>query len=333
MEDKALFLLSDIEFSYNQDPRPRLTIPSLKLTKGSVTVIEGSNGSGKTTLLKLLNRLLIPHRGIILMEGEEAGEEQIREKSLYLHQDPYLFSGTVERNLNMVLRIKKVAPQLWKDMICEKLGLVGLSHFQKHKCHELSGGEKKRLSLARALLAEPQILLLDEPDANIDRENMAKLEDILLTLQKKGLSIIMSTHSKGFAYRIGEEFIHLENGSARVREVNIYRGTYSHRQGHYGFFQIGHSSLAVPGLQGDFKTAVLSPKDLILSEKKIESSAQNQWEGEVLSYGREGSLYSITLAIPERVISHITGESFKKLQIEIGKKFIVMFKASAVELY
>ena len=331
MKGSLLFSLKNIQFSY-QDQRV-IDIDTLEINKNNITVLRGPNGSGKTTLLKLLNRLIESDKGEIKIDGVILTDEMIRNKSIYLHQEPYLFNGTVESNLNIVLKIKGVNKRLWKGIARNKLNLVGLENFQKRKCHEISGGEKKRVALARALITEPEILFLDEPDANIDTESSLLLEKVLIHLRENGISIIMSTHSKEFAYRCGNEFIDIESGELLIFEENIFKGKYKHELGHYGNFQTGNTELAVPGLKGDYKCAVLSPDDVILSENRIDTSAQNQLDGEVGSFEKTDSLYSVALLTPEPIISHITEESFQSLNIKKGTKLIVIFKASAIKLY
>ncbi len=331
MGSKNLFSIRNFSFSYKN--KEVLQIDNLRIPKGKVVVIKGSNGSGKTTLLKVLNKLLPQSNGEIQYLDKSINEEVIRKHSVYLQQDPYLFRGTVEKNLSMVLRIKKIDHKKWKKIIDDKLQMVGLTSFQMKKCNELSGGEKKRVSLARALLTEPQVLFLDEPDANIDNKSLKLLEDLLGILREAGVSIIMSTHSKRFGYRCGDKHIHLKTGKIKMIEENLYKGDYNHIDGHYGTFSTGRSLFAVPGMDGDYKTALLSPNDVILSKDKIETSAQNQFKGTVSKIVKQKGYYSITIDIPEKVISHITEESFKKLEIETGTSLFVIFKASAIKLY
>ncbi|MDA3811635.1 MAG: ATP-binding cassette domain-containing protein [Spirochaetaceae bacterium] len=331
MKNESLFSLEDLLFSYNG--KPVINIKKLEIPYNKVVVLQGPNGCGKTTLLKLLNCLLMPSSGFILHNGVKITKEKIRNKSIYLHQEPYLFSGTVEKNLTMVLKIKRVDNHSRKAEIREVLRQTGLENFEKRKCHQLSGGEKKRVALARALLAKPEILLLDEPDANIDAESALLLEGNISRLKNDGISIIMSTHSRQFAYRNGDFFLKMNNGMSESFEDNIYRGTYNHHEGHYGSFRSGELIMAVPGLDGNFRTARISPDEIILSEQRIETSAQNQLEGKVQTFTKKGSLYSILLKTPEPFISHITEESFISLRIVERRKLFLIFKASSVKLY
>ena len=331
MKSNTLFSLNKVQFSYSG--QNVIHIDSIEIDRNRITVLRGPNGSGKTTLLKLLNKLIEPESGEITVDGKALTDDLIRSESVYLHQEPYLFRGTVENNLKLVLRIKGIKRSSWNTVIEDKLKLVGLDGFHKRKCHEISGGEKKRVALARALITEPRIIFLDEPDANIDGESSQLLENVLSRLKKQDITIIMSTHSKEFAYRSGDSFIDLDQGRVQNIEENIFKGDYNHAIGHYGNFSTGGISLAVPGLQGDFKTAVLSPDDVILSEKRIETSAQNQLEGEVHSFKKYESHYSVTLQTPLPIESNITEESFQSMNIHRGQKLIVIFKASAIKLY
>ena len=334
MNAKALFSIHNLHFFYEN--KEVLKIERLEIKTNQVTLLVGPNGSGKTTLLKLINGLLKPYSGQINFRGEEIngkGYQSMRSHSVLVHQDPFLFSGSVFQNVAYGLKIRKEAAPVIRRKVDEKLALLGLTGFEHRKVHKLSGGEKQRVAIARALAQEPEVLLLDEPAANVDNKSLKLIETLILKLQGSGVTVILSAHNRSFAYRLGSKLLTLERGTIVPGMVNIFKGFVKKQDEIFTYFASGKTLLRCPAQQGDFKTAVLPLNDVILSEKKINSSAQNNLEGRVTAVNKEGHLYRVELACPLIVQAHITEYSLEKLQVETGKKFYLAFKASAVKLY
>jgi tungstate transport system ATP-binding protein len=184
MNAEALFSIRNLCFSYEQ--REVLKIERLQLKAGRVTLLVGANGSGKTTLLKLINGLLKPDSGQINFRGEAIsgkGYQVMRSRSVLVHQDPFLFSGSVFQNVAYGLKIRKHAAPAIHRKVHEKLDLLGLAGFEHRKANKLSGGEKQRVAIARALVLEPEVLLFDEPAANVDHKSLELIEALILQLQ------------------------------------------------------------------------------------------------------------------------------------------------------
>ena len=212
--------ISHLKFTYpgvqiKESGEGSLDIPALRIEKGQVTVIRGHNGSGKTTLLKLLCGLLMPN------EGEIVNAEKL--KAVLVQQEPYLFHGTVRQNLTAPLRFQGLKDRQ-HDAAAEKLKLVGLAGFEKRKARDLSGGEKKRVAIARALMAGTDVLLLDEPDANVDASTSAELERLIRSLKEEGMTIILCSHHKSFAYRTSDRIIDLYRGRPANHDENVFKG-------------------------------------------------------------------------------------------------------------
>ncbi len=334
MNAEALFSIRNLHFSYDQ--KEVIKIERLELKASQATLLVGPNGSGKTTLLKLINGLLKPGSGQIDFRGEAIigkGYQSMRSHSVLVHQDPFLFSGSVFQNAAYGLKIRKEAAAVIRRKVNEKLTLLGLSGFEHRKVHKLSGGEKQRVAIARALVLEPEVLLLDEPTANVDTKSLKLIEALILKLQESGAAVIVSTHNRSFAYRLGSELLILKRGRIIPGRVNIFKGFVKKQDEIFTYFASGKNLLRCPAQRGDFNTAVLPLNDVILSEKEIKSSAQNNFRGKVTHIKREGQLCRIELACPLLVQAHITEYSLNNLQVEIGKEFYLAFKASAVKLY
>ena len=318
--------------SYSYDRTEALSIENLSIEKGVTTIFLGSNGSGKTTLLKILSGLLNPSKGSINRDSVN-----LKKNAILVHQIPYLFSGTVGYNIDFVLKIKKLSIDNRKKIIKDSLEQAGIFHLYRRKTSQLSGGEKHRLAIARALAMEPEILVLDEPFAHIDVESRILIEHILEKRANSGKTTVLSTHDLALAYRLADRIIYLENGKIKEQEFNFLKGFISKRDEHFCSFLAGTAkekvTILAPVSDGNYKVAVIPYSDIILSKDRIESSAQNQLSGEITGFRKSGSQYFITVNCGVEITAIITDRSASKFQLEEKKKIFVNFKASAVRLY
>lgn len=194
-----------------------LAIPALEIREGRFHFLTGPNGSGKTTLLSILAFLLRPTSGLLYYAGrrvEWKGETLValRREVTLLHQSPYLFDGTVFSNVAYGLKVRGIDGEAGKERIDKALKMVGLEGFGGRRARALSGGEMQRVALARALVLAPRALLLDEPLANVDRESVEVIRDVIAGLPARGTTVIMATHDPGRAGGQNDELIRLEEG-------------------------------------------------------------------------------------------------------------------------
>jgi osmoprotectant transport system ATP-binding protein len=198
---------------------------NLSVPHGETLVLLGRSGSGKTTTLKLINRLLEPTGGEILIGGRKSqswDSIQLRRGMGYVIQDAGLFPHwTVERNVGLVPRLEQWPDARIQARVREMLSLVGMppEEFANRRPAELSGGQKQRVGVARALAADPPILLMDEPFAALDPISRADLQrefrDLAQRLRK---TIVFVTHDVREALFLGTRIALLENG----RLVGVY---------------------------------------------------------------------------------------------------------------
>lgn len=193
-----------------------IDIPYLKIKKGKITAVIGPSGSGKSTLMALINGLAKPSEGKIIIEGEEFSanrdySEYIRKQMTMVFQEPVMFKETLEKNIEYGLKLRGVKDI--KNKIFNISELLGIQDKLKQRASTLSGGEASRASLARAMVFEPKLLILDEPTSNLDPQNVAVIEAALKNMQKVlANTIIVVTHNMFQAKRIADEAVFILDG-------------------------------------------------------------------------------------------------------------------------
>ncbi len=213
----------DVGFSL-PDGKALLSELNLAVNRGETLMLLGRSGSGKTTSLKLINRLLAPTAGEVLVDGISVMQWdaiKLRRGIGYAIQDVGLFPHyNVRENVALVPKLQRWEPNKIDQRIEEVLTLVGLpsAEFGGRYPHELSGGQRQRVGLARALAAEPPILLMDEPFGALDPITRAELQKEFKKLQEKlGKTIVFVTHDVGEALLLGSRIAFMEGG--KLREV------------------------------------------------------------------------------------------------------------------
>ncbi len=205
-----MFKLQDVKF------KDILEIDNLTINEGEITCIVGRSGGGKSTFLRLLNNMVSLDEGSILFKGEDVSEYnpiKLRREVLMLPQNPVIFSGSIRDNFNITLNYNNeyaMADEKYEKLL-NKVGLEG--HELEEDAENLSGGEKQRLALARILILDPDILLLDEPSSALDEETERLIIEMLVEcIKKKNGTMVMVTHSKQIANKYGDRVITINEG-------------------------------------------------------------------------------------------------------------------------
>jgi tungstate transport system ATP-binding protein len=201
---------------YRRGDRFTLSIEQLDFQPGRIYLLAGPNGAGKSTLLQLLGLLLPPDRGEICFAGTAvqgaAQRQRLRRQVTLVEQSPFLFDGTVYDNLAFGLRLRDIRGDLQRRRIESALEKVGLEGFESRPARALSGGEARRVALARAMVLRPKVLLLDEPTAGLDRDSLPLFESCLAALPAEGVTVIISTHDADQIRRLRGKVLRLEAG-------------------------------------------------------------------------------------------------------------------------
>ncbi len=171
---------------------------SLIAKKGEIVGLLGPNGAGKTTTFYMISGFIKPNSGQILLDGQDITKMPIYKRSKigisYLPQEPSVFSGlSVEQNIYAVLEFIDVKDK--KKLLEELLEEFNLTSIRKTKAYAISGGERRRVEVARALATNPKFLLLDEPFSGIDPLMVEQLKKMIFDLKEKGLGIIITDHN------------------------------------------------------------------------------------------------------------------------------------------
>jgi len=174
---------------------------SLEMNRGEIVGILGPNGAGKTTTFYMITGLVRPNEGHVYLDGNDITHLPMFKRSRlglgYLPQESSIFKKlTVEENIIILWEVlKNVDPKNYQSRLDELLNEMGIAHLKNAKGVELSGGEKRRVEIVRALATEPSFILLDEPFAGIDPIAVQDIQKIIISLKEKGLGIVITDHN------------------------------------------------------------------------------------------------------------------------------------------
>ena len=202
-----------------RNERAALEIDSLDIRPGETLTVVGPNGAGKSTLLLTLARLLKPSRGEIVYNGKSLkqwDELEYRRRISFVFQSPLLMDMTVEQNVALGLKFRGTGKEETRERAAKWMRQLGVESLAKRRASELSGGEAQRVSLARALVLEPELLLLDEPFAALDPPTHAKLLDDLSALLKEDhRTAVFVTHNLNEAAKVSHRIAVIVGGILR----------------------------------------------------------------------------------------------------------------------
>ena len=339
-----------------------LDISSLQVLPSEVLVVIGPNGSGKTTLLLCMALLVRPTTGIITYSGEAVPDErrmlQLRRRIAVVFQEPLLLNSTVWDNVTLGLRLRSVPKNEMKDRAQKWLERFGVANLAKRQARTLSGGEAKRVSLARAFALEPEGLFLDEPFTALDSPTrQSLLEDFESVLRETKISTVMVTHDRNEALVLADRVAVLISGQIRqlgtpeevfnypvdeevagfVEAGNILAGTVATQgEGLVVIKTSGREIEAVSTLPvGTKVTVCLRHEDVTLTlptAEPLSTSARNRIKGTVSRLFPVGSQVRVTLDCGFPLVALITRRSWEGMGLKEGQEVIATFKASSIHL-
>jgi len=196
-DDDGLFV-DQVGKSFNE--RPVVNNVSLRLRRGEVAGLLGPNGAGKTTTFYMITGLIQPDYGAIFLDGEDITGQPMYQRARmgvgYLPQEASIFRGlTVEENVLAVVEMREKSGAKARDSVTRLLEELRIEHLRKSPAVSLSGGERRRVEIARALASEPSFMLLDEPFAGIDPLAIADIREVIGYLKSRGIGILITDHN------------------------------------------------------------------------------------------------------------------------------------------
>ena len=218
--------------------RTILDIQKLDIEKGAIYGMQGPNGAGKTTLLNILAFLAPPTTGVVTYKSKpvqhvEPYLQRLRKEVVLVDQLPLLFTTTVFKNMEFGLKIRGIAKEERKRRIGKGLDMVGMGDFVNAPAHQLSGGETQRVALAARLVLKPEILLLDEPTANVDIASAQQIREAALMARREwNTTLVIASHDRDWLYDVCDQVMHLFKGRLfGTGKENILFGPWRHLSG------------------------------------------------------------------------------------------------------
>ncbi|MEM2097552.1 MAG: phosphate ABC transporter ATP-binding protein [Methanothrix sp.] len=189
---------------------------NIEVRTGETLGIIGPTGAGKTTLLRVMDLIEIPSKGRVLFRGEDLQRESerlaARRRIGVVFQRPVMLRGSVYDNVAYGLRIRRLSKEEIDERVGAALSDVGLEGYERRPARTLSGGEMQRVALARALAISPELLLLDEPTANLDPRTSHVIEDLISRAKMRGMTTVISTHDLPQAVRLADRIVIIMDG-------------------------------------------------------------------------------------------------------------------------
>jgi tungstate transport system ATP-binding protein len=332
-----------------------------RIEREDIFTIIGPSGQGKSTLLRLINLLDTPTSGKILIDGvdihnDTARQMEIRRKMGMVFQKPVVFNTTVYDNIATGLRFRHIDPATIKEKITEALDVIDLAGFESRKAKTLSGGEMQRIALARAMVTEPDILILDEPTANLDPLATEKIEDLIHHYNREyKTTVVMSTHDMQQGQRLADRIAVMMHGTfsqtgnpraifstPKNKEVARFVGIHNILEGTITKTENGVATIDVSGIPihaltplgtGTRVCGCIQPEDITLHlshAKRI--SALNVLEGRITKILGFGALNEITVDCGINLIVFVTWKSTEELNLARGDVVRLSFKAGSVHV-
>lgn len=173
---------------------------NINVSSGEIVGLLGPNGAGKTTTFYMIVGLISPNSGNVFFKGEDVTKDPMwiraRKGMGYLSQEPSIFRKlTVEENIMAILQTINITYREMRSRLSSLLAELGLEHLRKNKAYTLSGGERRRLEITRALVTRPNFILLDEPFSGVDPIAVFEVQKIISSLKEKGLAVLLTDHS------------------------------------------------------------------------------------------------------------------------------------------
>jgi tungstate transport system ATP-binding protein len=335
----------------------------LEIYRGEIFTFIGPSGSGKTSVLRLINLLDLPTAGTIIFDGTDttasnAVRLSIRRRMAMVFQKPAVLNTTVAGNVAFGLKFRGVERSEIDSRVHEALEIVGLLHLADRKAVTLSGGEMQRVAIARALVTRPEVLLLDEPTANLDPVNTDLIEKLILAIHKRfKTTIILSTHDMVQGQRLADrmgviingriaqigsihDIFYRPNGKDIARFVGIdtiLNGIVESNEEELAKVSVGAAVVEVitPLIPGTKVALFIRPEEVTIALKDGDlpkTSVRNQLTGSITKMVPFGPFVRTTIDFGSHLTALVTRRSADELSLKVGMQVIAGIKASAIHV-
>lgn len=341
-KDLGEFVLSDV---------------SLDVHDGEYLTIIGPTGAGKTILLESLAGIYPPDAGTIVLNGRDITRLPARDRNICMvYQDYMLFPHlTVEQNIGFGLKNRKVPADEIDAQVQEAASLFGIDHLLHRYPDTLSGGEQQRTAISRAIVMNPNLLLLDEPLSALDSQTRGKLRNELKRLHASyDTTVIHITHNFEEVFSLADRVAIMNEGqilqigtpdelfrrpgcefTARFVGVeNLYSGRITGRDDGVSLIDVGGATLcSIPGDQDGEVSVSIRPEDILISPESPVISARNKLPGVVTDVVDNGTLVRLCIDVGIPMVAVMTRQGFHEMEIGEGGPVWVAFKATSVHVF
>ncbi|KYC52697.1 MAG: Trehalose/maltose import ATP-binding protein MalK [Candidatus Methanofastidiosum methylothiophilum] len=329
---------------------------SLDIKESEYFVILGPTGAGKTLLLEIIAGLYFPKEGKVMINGNDVTFTSPENRGLgFVYQDYALFPHlNVKKNIEYGLKLRKVPEDKREEKISELVKMLKINHLLHRNTETLSGGEKQKVALARALAINPKIILMDEPFSALDENTKSKLILDMKELHKtEGITFVHVTHSQEEAILLADRIGIMMKGTIVqvgnpdeifykpvtkeiaqfVKIENIWEGKVTNKKEDEMIVEVNGNKIVA--LSDHFKVGqdvrlIIRPEDIILG--KGDTSARNNFKGKITSVIKHGFYYIIRIDCGFEVEAAVTKQSIENLNIREGKDINIFFKATALQV-
>ncbi len=333
---------------------------NLRIEKGEVFALIGPTGAGKTTLLRLIDLIAMPASGKIFFDGVDTAASararlEMRRRMAFVLQKPAVFNASVYDNIAFGLRWRGVKGSNLREKITRILETIGLFADKDRNARTLSGGEAQRVAIARAMVVEPEVLLLDEPTANLDPLSASRIEELIAgIIRRYATTIIMATHDMSQGQRLADRVGVLMNG--KIQQAGDSGGVFTYPQNRevaefVGVENIIDGKIVSSGDRvvtidiggrfieavadygaGEEVSACIRPEDIILALTRVSSSARNSFAGEITWVVSVGPLARVEIDCGFPLVALVTKRSAEEMNLTKGRQVYATFKATGVHV-
>ncbi len=325
----AAYQLRNITQSYNGNIV--LALDDFIIESERVTALVGPNGSGKSTLMDMLALIKAPQRGQLEFFSREAANKsfaEIQQQIGYVQQKPFLFNISVEQNIGLGLKLRGIPKKQRYAKIDRVIEEFSLAHLRGRRGNDLSGGEIQRVAIARTLILDPRVLILDEPFSHIDKHFRLELENILRAIRERGeQTVIFSTHDQSQAESLADHILNLQHEDSHPAEIlNILYGAFTDNT---QVFNTGKMQFHINNNSKKGSCLVIDAAHISLTRPEIPITSKNQFTGRIKNLSEESGQIRVSVDAGELLHAIVSPTEWQALSLTIGNDIRVSCELTA----